>query len=167
MALALAAIPGFINRAAILTMVALGITAAVYGLVALIVKTDDLGLALSRRAPAGPVGALARTLGGSLVRGMPYVLQVLAMVGTAAMIWVGGDIILHALEGYGVSVGTPVPGFSDLARQMLPGIDWLVGWVLSAVGSAIFGMFVGAASIPVTEYLIAPAWKSLATGTLS
>ncbi len=104
MAIALAAVPdaGFATQAAVLALVAIGITAAVYGGVALIVKADDVGVALARNGSPSPVGPLARAVGRSLVLGMPVFLKGLAVIGTAAMIWVGGGIIVHGLEGYGL-----------------------------------------------------------------
>ncbi len=77
-------------QAVIMALVAVGITAAVYGAVALIVKADDAGLALAKRG----TGALA-AFGRGLVRGMPGFLKALAVVGTAAMVWVGGGIIVR------------------------------------------------------------------------
>ena len=73
------------------------ITIGVYGAVALIVKADDIGLALARNARTG----LGRGLGRGILRAMPVVMQTLSIVGTAAMIWVGGGIIVHGLAGFG------------------------------------------------------------------
>ena len=97
MAITLAALPaGSIwKQALVLAVVAIGITVAVYGVVALIVKADDVGMALARRDGASAIG---RALGRGIVRGMPVLLKFLSVVGTAAMIWVGGGIILHGLE---------------------------------------------------------------------
>ncbi len=64
-----------------------------YGVVAIIVKADDVGLAMTRGGTA-----IGRAIGRALVRGMPALLKLLAIVGTAAMIWVGGGILLHGLE---------------------------------------------------------------------
>ncbi len=78
-------------RAAALVVVAIAITAAVYGVVGLIVKMDDIGLHLAQRR----LGA-TRALGRGLVRAMPKVLSALSAIGTAAMLWVGGQIIVHS-----------------------------------------------------------------------
>ncbi|MEM7611205.1 MAG: DUF808 domain-containing protein, partial [Pseudomonadota bacterium] len=101
MTIALAAIPStnLVMQAVTLTIVAVGITAAVYGGVAVIVKADDAGLAMATR---GRLGA-TRAVGRAVVRGMPRFLVVLSTVGTAAMLWVGGSIIVHGLEGLGFS----------------------------------------------------------------
>ncbi|MEZ5904600.1 MAG: DUF808 family protein [Geminicoccaceae bacterium] len=86
----------FVTRAIVLAIVGVVITLAVYGVVALIVKADDAGMALAERN--GPVSG---PLGRGLVRVMPTFLQLLSIVGTAAMLWVGGGIVLHGLEELG------------------------------------------------------------------
>ncbi|OYU34988.1 DUF808 domain-containing protein [Novosphingobium sp. PASSN1] len=83
---------GLAMRAAALVIVAIAITAAVYGVVGLIVKMDDIGLNLAQRK----LGA-TRALGRALVQAMPKVLSALALIGTAAMLWVGGQIIVHSI----------------------------------------------------------------------
>ena len=89
----------FWTQAAVLALVGTGITIAVYGAVALLVKADDAGVALAAGAGPAPV----RALGRGLVVGMPVLLKLLGLVGTAAMLWVGGGILLHGLEEYGVT----------------------------------------------------------------
>ena len=90
-----------------LALVGIGITVAVYGVVALIVKADDAGVALARNEQASVIGALTRAVGRALVVGMPGFLTFLSVVGTAAMIWVGGGIIVHGLEAYGLHLDRP------------------------------------------------------------
>lgn len=82
---------GFALRAATLVVVAIAITAGVYGVVGLLVKMDDIGIHLAQRK----LGA-TRALGRALVQAMPKVLAALAFIGTAAMLWVGGQIIVHS-----------------------------------------------------------------------
>jgi predicted DNA repair protein MutK len=140
MAIALAEVSDlpFALRAAALAVVALMITAGVYGVVALIVKMDDIGLHMAGRRNAG-----AQALGRGLVKAMPVALSTLASVGTAAMLWVGGGIIVHGLEHYHL---TPIPGvvegFSHAAATV-PVIGPLTGWLAFAAGSAVVGMIVG------------------------
>ena len=74
------------------------ITVGVYGAVGLIVKMDDIGLHLAERRSAG-----ARALGRALVHAMPRVMAALSVIGIAAMIWVGGGIIVHGLEEFGIA----------------------------------------------------------------
>ena len=99
MTIALAAIPDstLVTEAVTLAAVGIGITAFVYGGVALIVKMDDIGLHMARRGRFAPT----RALGRGLVRGMPPFMRVLSAVGTAAMLWVGGSIVTHGLEVLG------------------------------------------------------------------
>jgi predicted DNA repair protein MutK len=87
--------PAIGMQAAALFIVAIGITIAVYGVVGLIVKMDDIGLDMANRK----FGA-TRALGRGLVKGMPKLLSFLSVVGTAAMLWVGGQIIVHGFHVY-------------------------------------------------------------------
>jgi len=97
MAITLAALPAgsILMQATVLAVVGIGITVAVYGVVALIVKADDAGVALARNANVSALAGIGRGLGHALVKGMPVFLMFLSAVGTAAMIWVGGGIVLH------------------------------------------------------------------------
>jgi hypothetical protein len=81
-------------RAAVLGIIAVSFTVLVYGVVALLVKIDDIGLHLSKTATLRSV----RAFGRSLVIAMPTVLTVISVVGTAAMLWVGGSIVVHSLH---------------------------------------------------------------------
>ena len=112
------------GQAGALVVVAIGITIAVYGVVGLIVKMDDIGLHMAKRDNGG-----SRAIGRALVRGMPKLLSVLSTVGTAAMLWVGGQIILHGLHYY--------PG-------AMIGIEGgLVGWIVDAALCGVFGLALG------------------------
>ncbi len=128
-------------QAAALAIVGIFITAAVYGVVALIVKMDDIGLHMARRG-----GAATQAIGRGLVKGMPLVMSALSIIGTAAMLWVGGGIVVHGLEHFHV---TPIPEWihhaSVAAAGLLPGIAAIVEWIVFAIGSAIVGMIVGGA----------------------
>ena len=164
MAIALAAIPGgnFATQAAVLILVAVGITAGVYGAVALIVKADDVGVMLARNKSASPLGAVSRTLGRMLVLGMPVFLAFLSAVGTAAMIWVGGGIIVHGLDEYGLSsISAAIHAASEAAAHVLPWLSGTVEWAGFAAGSGIVGVLIGAALIPVGGFLVAPSWRLL------
>ena len=161
MAITLAALPaGSIwKQALVLALVGVGITVAVYGVVALIVKADDVGVALAKRDGASAVG---RALGRGLVRGMPVLLKLLSAVGTAAMIWVGGGIVLHGLEVYGPpAIGTPSRRRPRPRRHAVPPSPGLLEWVVEAAISGLVGSLVGAASIPLVGFVVAPAWARL------
>lgn len=162
MAIALASIPdGTIwTQALVLALVGIGITAAVYGVVALIVKADDLGVMLARNKKASAVGALSRALGRGLVAGMPYLLAFLSAAGTAAMIWVGGGIIVHGLEVYGLdAIAVLIHHIAAAAAHAVPAIAGAVEWIVSAAGAGIVGLAIGAVLIPVTEFAVAPLWR--------
>lgn len=144
MAITLASVAAntFWERAAVLAVVGIGITVLVYGAVALIVKADDLGVALARTA--GAAAAPLRALGRGLVVGMPYFLKGLAAIGTAAMLWVGGGIVVHGLEGYGVTAPAAVihhaaEAAAGAAGGLAPAVAWLVG----AAGAGLVGVVLG------------------------
>jgi hypothetical protein len=127
-------------QAGALVVVGLLLTVVVYGAVGLIVKMDDIGLHLARRPTAA-----ARRLGMALVRAMPVVLECLSGIGVAAMLWVGGGILVHGFERLHAPVLPGlVEGFAHAARS-LPGVGPLAGWLAFALASAVVGLAVGAA----------------------
>lgn len=115
-------------EAATLAFVAVVITLAVYGVVGLIVKMDDIGLHMAQRENGG-----SQAVGRALVKGMPKLLAVLSTVGTAAMLWVGGQIILHGLHVY--------------PAEYIGLKDGALGWIADATLSGIFGLILGAAIV--------------------
>ncbi len=186
MAITLASVPesSFWLQAVILAVVGLGITVVVYGAVALIVKADDAGVALAANerpastlfgfrprggAPAAPPSGadrllrpVAQGLGRGLVLGMPVLLKALSVVGTAAMVWVGGGIIIHGLEEYGLpAIGHAVHAAAEAAAHALPSAAAAVEWLVAAAASGVFGLVVGAVLIPFVEHVAAPVWKRL------
>ena len=157
MTIALAAIPesNFWFEAATLAAVAVMITVAVYGAVAIIVKADDVGLAMAARGRLG----VTRALGQGIVKVMPHFMTTLTVVGTAAMLWVGGSIIVHALAemgwhgpedviyGAGKAVGTVLnSGFAD--------------WFTKAAIDGVLGLGLGMLLIPVGERVVTPVWRA-------
>jgi len=164
MAITLAALPAgsILMQAIVLALVGIGITVAVYGVVALIVKADDAGMALARNDSASAIAGVGRAFGRALVRGMPVFLTILSVVGTAAMIWVGGGIILHGLEVYGPpSLSHAVHAATEAAAHALPAAGGVLKWIAEAAISGVIGLVVGAASIPIIGFAVAPAWKRL------
>jgi len=133
-----------LTQAVVLAVVGVVITALVYGVVALIVKADDFGVALWRRP--GILGQSGKALGRLIVRVVPKVLAALGWIGMAAMLWVGGGIVLHGLEGFGVDGLSH--GLHDLATGALArGGDVfgpVLAWLASAVGAGVFGLALGA-----------------------
>ena len=165
MAIALASLPDapFLTQAIVLAIVGTGITLGVYGAVAAIVKADDVGVALASSAMAPPFGGLIRGVGRGLDKVMPYFLQTVAIVGTAAMVWVGGGIIVHALEGYGFpQIGHGLHMAAVAAAQAAPpAASGAVEWIVTAVGAGIVGLAIGAFMIPLVGFVLAPVWVSV------
>ncbi|MQQ06999.1 DUF808 family protein [Epibacterium sp. SM1979] len=136
-------------QAATLAVVGVVITFAVYGVVAIIVKMDDVGLWLARVSALAPV----RALGRGIVFIMPWFLKFLTVVGTAAMLWVGGSIIVHSAH----QMGWHFP--EETIHHMAHGIghgDAAVEWIVKAVLDGILGILIGLALIPVATKVIQP-----------
>ena len=141
MAIALAALPDLSlpMRAAALAAVAVAITLGVYGTVALIVKMDDVGLHMSERA-----NRLSQAVGHGLVRLMPVLLRALSLIGTAAMLWVGGGIFSHGLAEFGAGVVPhTIEGIAHAAGGAVSWASGTVEWLTEALGSALVGLVVG------------------------
>jgi predicted DNA repair protein MutK len=135
----------FLSRALILVVVALAITAGVYGVVGLIVKMDDVGLRLAQ-AREGTSAALGR----GLVRGMPVVLSVLSTVGIAAMLWVGGHILLVGFDELGFSAPyDEVHHVEEDVDDALGAAGGIGAWLTNTTASAILGLFVGAIVVAI------------------
>lgn len=138
------------EQAAVLGFVGLAITAAVYGAVALIVKADDLGVSLA--APSRPSGV--RAIGRAIVKVMPPFLSFLGLVGTLAMLWVGGGIVVHGLEHYGLTfLGHAIHDAAHVVGGVTSKIAGWVGasveWVVGAAGAGLVGLAIGAALAPI------------------
>ncbi len=85
---------------------------------------------------------------------MPILLTTLSIVGTAAMIWVGGGIIVHGLEGYGLPwIGHTIHAAAEASAHAIPALGGLVEWLVSAAGSGLFGLALGALLIPLVHVL--------------
>jgi hypothetical protein len=146
-------------RAAILAVVAVLITLLVYGVVALLVKMDDVGLRLTLRDS----GASQR-VGHALVAAMPRVLAVISVVGTAAMLWVGGHILLVSLDELGASIGGSVGdvlhapyglvhGWEEAVHDATGGAGGVLGWLVNTAASAVLGIIWGALLVLVLHQL--------------
>ena len=164
MAITLAAVPPgpVYIQALVLAIVATGITILVYGGVALIVKADDVGLAMARSDRTSWFGRTSAIVGRALVLGMPHFLKVLGVVGTAAMIWVGGGIIVHAMAGYGLTgIEHLIASVAARAARAVPALAETASWVVTAAGSGIFGLLLGACLLPLAKYIVTPLWRML------
>ena len=135
----------FLSRALILVMVAFAITALVYGVVGLIVKMDDVGLKLAKTRE----GAIA-SFGRGLVRGMPIVLSVLSTVGIAAMLWVGGHILLVGIDELGFHAPyDEVHHLEEDVHDALGAVGGVGAWLTNTAASAILGLMVGAIVVAI------------------
>jgi uncharacterized protein len=152
MAISLASLPvsSTMMKAAILAVVGLLVTVMVYGAVALIVKADDVGLAMAQRSDV----PFVRRTGRALVRAMPKFLSSLSFVGMLAMLWVGGGIVLHGLSEYGLGAiaGTShtfAASVGSLAGPMAGLITWLVDAVFAGAAGLLIGCVVAQAATAV------------------
>jgi len=135
--------PSFTMLAASLSAVALGITVLVYGVVGLIVKMDDVGLNLSLRRNGG-----ARALGRGLVLAMPRLLKLLSVVGIAAMIWVGGHIIVAGLNELGIHEPYhSIHAIAEGAAHAVPAMTAFVEWLVTTLLDFVVGLLLGAAIV--------------------
>ena len=138
-----------LSRAFILVVVAFAITFGVYGAVALIVKMDDVGLRLAQTGEGG-----SASLGRGLVRAMPIVMSVLSTVGIAAMIWVGGHIILVGLDDLGLHAPYSwVHHAEESVHDATGALGGVFGWLTNTVGSAVLGLIVGAVVVAVMHVI--------------
>ncbi|WP_420605714.1 DUF808 domain-containing protein [Novosphingopyxis sp.] len=124
-----------ITQGITLIAVSIAITAGVYGAVGLLVKLDDIGLHLARDE-----GAMAG-FGRGLVKIMPYVLSAITVIGTAAMLWVGGGIIVHGLESFDLST------LPDAIHGVVHGVEesagGILGWLSEAALYGVVGIILG------------------------
>ncbi|WP_326547653.1 DUF808 domain-containing protein [Mycolicibacterium sp. ND9-15] len=130
----------FWPRLIILVIVAVVITIAVYGVVAGIVKMDDIGLGLAQRS-----SRFAQKIGRGLVAGMPKLLTALSTVGTVAMLWVGGHILLVGSNELGWHLPySLVHHLEELVYHAVGGIGGVLAWLVNTAASALIGLVVGA-----------------------
>jgi predicted DNA repair protein MutK len=139
---------GFLSRAVILAIVAVVITAIVYGAVALIVKMDDAGLRLARSGRPS-----AEKVGRMLVAGMPKLLTALSTVGTIAMLWVGGHILIAGSDELGWHGPHDLVHHLEEPAHDVAGVGGVLGWLVNTAASAILGVAVGFAVMAVVSRL--------------
>jgi predicted DNA repair protein MutK len=137
------------EQALILAVVALLITAGVYGVVGFIVKMDDIGLHLAKGG-----STLLRGIGRGLVHAMPVLMRILSVVGTAAMLWVGGGLIVHGLHEFHFDT---IPGaihhVAERAAAALPAIGPVIDWLVNAIGAGIVGLVIGGIVVAVLHVI--------------
>jgi predicted DNA repair protein MutK len=156
MTIALAALPAGVSfwmEFAVLLVVAIGITVMVYGGVGLIVKADDLGLLMARSGRL----AVTRTVGELIVRGMPGFMKILMTVGTAAMLWVGGSIVVHGAAELGWHAPEEViHHWAEAVAHAVGTAEGAVAWFVKAVVDGLLGLGLGLLLIPFSAWVITP-----------
>ncbi|MBX7540470.1 DUF808 domain-containing protein [Qipengyuania sphaerica] len=129
----------FVTRGLALALVAIAVTIVVYGSVALIVKMDDLGLHLTRKPTE-----FAQGVGRFLLKAMPWLLRALSFIGTIAMLWVGGGIIVHGTHEIGFDLFYDLAHSAEYAVQSATGaLSGILGWATYAAISALIGLALG------------------------
>ena len=129
-----------LTQAGVLIVVGLGMTVIVYGAVGLIVKMDDIGLHMAQKP-----SRTSQTIGRGLVKGMPVVMSALSVIGTAAMLWVGGGILLHGSHQLGLAwPAEPVEHLAHAIAAATGPLGAVAGWLTTALLSAVAGVIVGA-----------------------
>jgi len=136
-------------RALILVVVAFAITVIVYGAVALIVKMDDIGLHLTTKDSAG-----SQRFGELLVKGMPTVLAAITLVGTIAMLWVGGHIMLQGAYDLGWHVPYDVVHVLEAPFVGIPVVGGFLAWLVNTLCSAVLGAAWGLVVMAIVHPLL-------------
>ncbi|MEO0990047.1 MAG: DUF808 domain-containing protein [Pseudomonadota bacterium] len=149
MTLSLAAISSdsIVTQGAVLLLVAVAITALVYGAVALLVKADDFGLRLAQDGPEQ-----TRALGRGIVRSMPGVMAAISTIGTAAMLWVGGNILVHGLHDLGYD--QPYDLIHHAAEEMAHTVtlaQGFISWLVTAALDGVIGLAIGLIIVLLVE----------------
>lgn len=144
-------------QAGVLAAVGLGMTALVYGAVAIIVKADDLGAYMARTK-----NVIIAAIGRGIVKGMPIFLKILTYIGMVAMLWVGGGIITHGLHQLGIH--WPEETIKHIGKSIgasVPVISGFLSWFSSAAINAVFGLFIGAIIAPLVHKILLPGIAKL------
>ena len=139
-------------EASTLALAGVAVTILVYGSVALIVKMDDIGVWIAENG----LTRVSRRFGRGLVRGMPTLLKTLTIIGTAAMLWVGGSIILHGMEVLGMPLLYDQIHHIAVAVANWTGGSGFVEWSVTAFLDGIFGIVLGMALIPIVTRVLSP-----------
>jgi len=136
-------------RALILIVVAFAITVVVYGAVALIVKMDDIGLHLTTKDSAG-----SQRFGELLVKGMPAVLAAVTLIGTIAMLWVGGHIMLQGAYDLGWHLPYDLVHVLEEPFAGIPVVGGFLAWLVNTLCSAVVGVVWGLGVMAIVHPLL-------------
>lgn len=139
---------GIVQRTIIMIAVAFLITIVVYGIVSLIVKMDDIGLSMTRQDSES-----SQRIGRGLVAGMPVLLKWLSIIGTAAMLWVGGHILIVGAHELGWDLPYDIVHDLEGTVSDIGGIGGILGWLVNTALSAVVGIIVGAIVVAIVSKL--------------
>lgn len=127
------------TQAGVLTVVGLAMTVVVYGAVGLLVKLDDIGLHMAERTSKS-----SRAIGRGLVKAMPGVFSGLSVIGTVAMLWVGGGILMHGSHTLGLAwPAEPIEHLAHAAGALSGPLGGAVSWTITALLSGLLGLLIG------------------------
>ena len=136
-------------RAVVLLVIALAITALVYGSVALLVKMDDIGLAMAEDEDS----EIKQKFGNGLVRAMPRVMDVISFVGMIAMLWVGGHILLVGTHDLGLAQPYGFVHHLEGLVAGVAGVGVVLAWLINTFFSFVLGLIVGAVVAVIMHFL--------------
>lgn len=140
------------TQAIVLAIVGLGMTALVYGVVAFIVRADDMGAALARSRHG-----LTRAIGRGVVKGMPGFLRTLGLIGTIAMLWVGGGILVHGLAQLGLpQIEHAIHDVAEAAAHALGFLEAVIAWLVTAAASGLVGLAAGVLVALAVDHVAKP-----------
>jgi predicted DNA repair protein MutK len=149
MAIALAELGalGIAEHRAVLAMVGSAPTGGAYGVVGAVASADDIGLHLVQRRAAA-----SRAVGRGLVEGVPKLLKLLSAVGTAALLWVGGGILLHGIEDLGLErFPHAVEDLAVAIAHQFGPLKAIMDWLANALAAAIFGLLIGIVLVAIVR----------------
>lgn len=146
-----------------LCLVAIMVTVLVYGVVAVIVKLDDFGVLLVKKGRFD----LTRSFGRWVVRSVPKLLWLLTVIGTAAMLWVGGSIFIHGMHELGIQEPFGrIQALANMVADMLSsGLSGGVNWFITALADGILGFVLGSLLILTVSKMFVPIWERASNNT--
>ncbi|GAA4523906.1 DUF808 domain-containing protein [Brachybacterium paraconglomeratum] len=136
-------------RAIVLVVVAIGITVLVYGAVGILVKMDDVGLAMA----ADKDSEFKQKFGNGLVQAMPKVMTVISYVGMVAMLWVGGHILLVGTHDLGLAQPYGFVHHLEGLVAGIAGIGGVLAWLINTFFSFVLGLIVGGIVAVIIHFL--------------
>ncbi|MGO1543682.1 MAG: DUF808 domain-containing protein [Gulosibacter sp.] len=138
----------FWTRLIIMIVVAIGITGLVYGAVALLVKLDDFGLAMMKRD-----SKTQQRFGQGLVNAMPQVMDVISFIGTFAMLWVGGHLIILGADALGWHAPYDLVHTLAAPAAAVPAVGGLLAWLIDTLCSMVVGFLIGSLIVGIAHLL--------------